>query len=212
MFRTIIAVLGCVVCLSPAYAQDKATTSSGWYWRFGQSPSLENNEGGGFRWWFPKGGSATNDIDYLLTNNVSGVQVGRWFHVKYETWKYDGGNVMGSNDGCTTPSARVIIRKQNDGALTDPDGRWWAYAHPIWTNWQGSQGTFEIWVEIKPSNFTNVFGANGSTRVSQFNTALANVGEIGLTFGDCNFFGHGEKLRGDVGGAKGRLIRFRLID
>jgi len=108
---------------------------------------------------------------------------------------------------CTTPaSAHLLIERKGDDLATDYY-RWWS--NPLKVPLQ--TGQFSVTVPLTPDQWSGLFGeqANSSAAATRgFNQALANAGEIGMTFGGGCFFCHGVNVSG--GKANFVVTEFRI--
>ena len=129
---------------------------------------------------------------------------------------FDGGNRLEVSvkiycpDGCSfkdtegkTPAAiTVMVRKKEDDALTDADGRFWCGGARIIM----APGTYSVTCLLDRSAWTNVDGQRPSAEA--WNSMLNNLGEVGVTFGG-TFFGHG--VRVNSGSAVISMLNFDAI-
>ena len=105
---------------------------------------------------------------------------------------------------CIVPaSTRIMIEQRNDD-LQASSGRWWSVAGLLLRD-----GSASLTVPLTPDAWSNVDGINGIVVPDQFAAALANVGNIGLTFGGGCFFGHGVFV--SSGTASFTLTKFEVV-
>ena len=104
--------------------------------------------------------------------------------------------------------AHVRFLLQNGPISLDAHGRWWS--NPIAVKLQ--PGSFTLRVPLDPGQWSNVWGQVGdlddSTRAG-FAHVLANISEMGFTFGGGFFFGHGVRVSG--GSARFILTGFDVL-
>jgi hypothetical protein len=97
------------------------------------------------------------------------------------------------NNTCNASAAvRLFLQRRGD----DMSGkgpyefyRWWSNAGTVL-----KQGTFTVDVPLQPALWTSVFGKHGDTNPGAFAAAMADLGNIGVTFGGGCFFGHGVRI------------------
>lgn len=113
-------------------------------------------------------------------------------------------------DGCSfkategnTPAAiTVMVRKKDDDALTDADGRFWCGGARIIM----APGTYSVTCRLDRSAWTNVDGLRPSDKA--WNNTLNNLGEVGVTFGG-SFYGHGVHM--NSGSAVISMLKFDVV-
>lgn len=158
----------------------------------------------------PLGGLATGSINYI-TEDYTGVprSITMVFRVDTEpgsVFNYDftGDGLNSPSHGCVTPpSVTLLLEKQGDDMQAE-DSRWWAGNAAVDT----SNGTnITVTVPIDPAYWTNVQGKPGTTRPSGFQSAVQNLGHIGMTFGGGCSYGHGLNVTGH---AKFTLVSYTI--
>ena len=122
---------------------------------------------------------------------------------------------------CDEPKAdfSIMIEHQHDRALSQDGYRWWAFANR-YTFFNGSQDTGQITISVPltPENWITVNGepatqttpdaTSGIIPYNYFVNTLANIGDVGITFGGGCFAGHGAYL--DQGTATFTLISYTV--
>jgi len=98
-------------------------------------------------------------------------------------------------------TVRLFFEQQNDD-LSDPNGRWWAYASVYDLGSQDGQ-TLTFTVPFTSDQWSNV---DGQFNAEAFSAALQNIGWVGMTFGGQKFAGHGVAI--SSGSAKYVLIAY----
>jgi hypothetical protein len=108
---------------------------------------------------------------------------------------------------CVSPATvHLFIEHANDDFLTETY-QWWA----IPSSAVLAAGTVTLTAPITPDQWSDMYGNVGnldSTRLAGFSDALANVGNIGMTFGGGCFLVHGVNISG--GTAQFNLIDFQI--
>ena len=119
--------------------------------------------------------------------------------------------VFDSTNICTpeNPAVRLFFAKKNWIRGGDY-ARWWA--NPINPAYMGSyvlaNGLVTLSVPFDPAQWTSVMGVRGSDNVAEFTKAIANINEVGVTFGGGCFFGHGVAVTN--GTATFKVTRFEV--
>lgn len=94
---------------------------------------------------------------------------------------------------CDRPAAvRLFLQRRDDdmsGAGQYEFYRWWSNAGTVL-----KEGTFTVNVALEPALWTSVFGKTGDSNPAAFAEAMANLGNVGVTFGGGCFFGHGVRI------------------
>jgi hypothetical protein len=112
------------------------------------------------------------------------------------------------NPGTTPANFHLLLEHSGDGSLTNPDYRWWS--NPISYTLQDTNGLVKLDVPLDPSDWSNVDGQFGSADVAAFAATLSHMGNIGLTFGGGDYFGHGAYL--DQGSATFNVVSFSILE
>ena len=73
---------------------------------------------------------------------------------------------------------------------TSCEVRWWSVTYV-----ELHEGEFTLTASLSPDQWTSVFGQRGTEVPSEFNTAIAQLANIGFTFGG-TFAGHGVYVTG----------------
>lgn len=95
-----------------------------------------------------------------------------------------------------TPAVRLFVQQQGDdlsGAGAYAYARWWSNPAAV----DLALGTFTLTATLAPNSWSGIFGEQGGSSAAAtagFQTAIAHIGNIGVTFGGC-FFGHGADLK-----------------
>lgn len=124
---------------------------------------------------------------------------------------------------CDEPEAdfSIMIEHKNDRALSQDGYRWWAFASR-YTFFNGSQDTGQITISVPltPANWITVYGEpatqttpDSTSEIIPYNyfvSTLANIGDVGMTFGGGCFAGHGAYL--DRGTATFKLISYTITE
>jgi hypothetical protein len=164
------------------------------YWTIGpiingtsDSPNMPMNptaEGAGWLFSFPIG---VDGVHYVTTG-WTGSLVGKTITM---TFSISGGpDFVGLNSGQPDPNGVPSVRLyfQQAGDNWDTDGfRWWSI-NP--NSVALAPGSFTISVPVSPDLWSGIFGEKGTDKPALWNAAVANVANVGFTFGS-EFFGHG---------------------
>ena len=121
------------------------------------------------------------------------------------------GNTCVDNSGDMPTFFSLFIEHAGDQNLSTNYWRWWSYGKAGFQwNLRPTEGTVTVTVPLVLANWSTVYGYDTSaTAQAGFADTLANMGNIGMTFGGGCFAGHGAFL--DAGGvASFTVTRFRI--
>lgn len=101
-----------------------------------------------------------------------------------------------NNTGTHPASVRLFLQRKMDGAMQNEFYRWWS--NPLHIVLAGGQHS--ITVPLTPDQWSSVKGKKGGDEADPeatagFHDVLANIENIGMTFGGGSFFGHGINVR-----------------
>lgn len=116
---------------------------------------------------------------------------------KVQSWNY---KLEPTNNGNHPASVAFIMQRKGDD-MRGANGRFWATSRAVLEH-----GNRVLKIKINRHNFINVLGKKPS--ISVWNSMLANLGRVGVTFGGGSFYGHGVNVTG--GTAKFKMERFRF--
>jgi hypothetical protein len=119
----------------------------------------------------------TNRVSITLTTTIA-ASAGT-------VWQYPPDDCHG------TPATMRLMLQRNGDDLTGDYGRFWATVGLLL-----APGTRTITVPLTPEAWSSVNGKRGDTVPQEFASLLADVGNIGVTFGGGCFFGHGVWVTG----------------
>lgn len=152
----------------------------------------------------PKPGKGTG-IDYLVTNEKKykiPLLTGSVSINANVTTTGDASVIFSSktekdnSSGGLPPNVRLFFESDTKNLANKPYGRWWA--NP--SSWfLLPNGSVTLSNPLTPDKWSSVLGemGNASTNaIAGFSDAMANVKQIGVTFGGGNFFGHGVNVSG----------------
>src|SRR5262245_6631367 len=108
------------------------------------------------------------------------------------------------------PPARVRLylqRAGDNGSGAGPYQHYRYWGHPDVV--LGAARDYEVSVELKPENWSDVFGASGNEHPQAFADAVANAGVIGFTFGGM-FAGHGIYVKQGTGSVRFVLKEYSI--
>lgn len=98
-----------------------------------------------------------------------------------------------ADNNCDNPAAvRLFLQRQGDdmsGAGQYEFYRWWSNAGTAL-----KEGAVTVDVALEPALWTSVFGKTGDNNPAAFAEAMANIGNVGVTFGGGCFYGHGVRI------------------
>jgi hypothetical protein len=103
------------------------------------------------------------------------------------------GNLQSDNTCDTPANVRPYFERMNDNG--GEFYRWWA--NPI--SYVLAPGSVTLNVPLTPDQWSSVngkFGNYDTESLAGFQTALQNIGQVGMTFGGGCFFGHGVNVSG----------------
>ena len=182
-------------------------------WSFRYSPGMPANPAatdGGWQFSFPN----RNGVEYLTTSappasasqsiiaTIEIQTVGAPFF-EYRTE---------AENTCETP-ATVRLFFQRHGDNMSGDGpyefyRWWSN-NPV--AYQLSAGQVSLVGDLTdPTQWTSVLGQRGDANAPMFRAALADLGQVGFTFGGGCFFGHGVYVTPGSGQAVFKATQFMV--
>jgi hypothetical protein len=155
---------------------------------------------GGWSFEFPNSGGHVNYVQTPFNATKTLTSVSITFRVDSSSPQYQ---VLDPGD---TPPAtfRLFFEQRNDN-LSEPNGRFWADSS-IYNLGSEDGQTLTITVPLTFDHWTNVDGQGGDEQA--FDTALKNIGWIGMTFGGQSFAGHGVAMTS--GTAKYTLINYSV--
>ena len=107
-----------------------------------------------------------------------------------------------ASNTCDAPaSVRLFVQRRGDNMSGDGAYefyRWWSRS----AAYVLSTGSIVLVGDLTdPSQWTSVFGKSGDTNEPSFRAALADLGDVGFTFGGGCFYGHGVYVTPNTGGA-----------
>ncbi len=190
-------------------------------WHFLYSPGMAAPHQGTGGWFFPfpqypaaslpcRNDQACPGVHYLVTapgSSLTGyhriVMAGRIVVTGNPRFQY---RTEPANTCDFPASVRLFIERKGDDLYHDYY-RWWS--NPLHVELK--EGYFRLVVLLTPSEWSSVFGHFGNSSgaaAAGFRAALANAGNIGMTFGGGCFFGHGVNISG--GAASFVVTAFRV--
>jgi hypothetical protein len=182
--KTIFALLLLAAC--------NAAAAQGWEIRYSTGVSLTAHvEGQEFSFDFPRSPGSVNYVTKPETL-AAGVAASATFTITTAgdpVFDYH----TAANNTCDSPATvRLFLQRQGDnlsGAGQYEFYRWWANAGTVL-----KEGTFTVSVPLQPSLWTSVFGKKGDANPRAFAAAIADLGNVGVTFGGGCFYGHGVRI------------------
>jgi hypothetical protein len=95
-------------------------------------------------------------------------------------------------EGPVPARVRLFLQQRGDLATAaEASKRWWSVSYVD----LNGPGEFTLSARLAPAQWSNVFGKNGAAAPDEFETCLANLENIGFTFGGM-FAGHGVYVTG----------------
>jgi hypothetical protein len=104
-----------------------------------------------------------------------------------------------ASNTCALPpaSVRAFFYSQLSTLRHNYTNEWWANTSNSYYILQDTNGTsVTLSVSFNPANWSSVYGVLGNQDVKDFTAALANINDIGLSYGGGCFFGHGVSVSG----------------
>jgi hypothetical protein len=146
-------------------------------------PTNPNPSGATWSFNFPQ-----KDGVHYVTTQTSGSLVGKTLHLKFTIAGTETAfTALNAGQPDTAAPAQVHLYFQQAGDNWDTDGyRWWSNPKGVML----ANGTFTLDVPVTPDQWTGIFGEKGTDKPALWNAAVANVMNVGFTFGG-EFFGHG---------------------
>jgi len=117
--------------------------------------------------------------------------------------------VMQADNTCPTSATVRLFLERKDDDFSQEFYRWWS--NPMVYDLQPTPGDVTMTVPLTPDQWSSVYGKVGNlnaTTQAGFQDALANLGNIGMTFGGGCFFGHGVNISG--GTARFVLVSYAI--
>jgi len=100
-------------------------------------------------------------------------------------------HALKADNVCGGPSTlQLYFQRYGDNGMNE-FGRWWSSTRAVL-----GPGQQEIVVPLNGEGWSSVYGKFGKDAPLMFADALANVGQIGMTFGGGCFAGHGVNING----------------
>ena len=166
----------------PVIIPPQPPANGGWFFQFSPGMTVPQAYGnGGFTFSFP----STDGVHYLA--KPQGTPLGGAISITYSIdaspgavfdYRTAADNTCGPGfPGTVTP----YVHAANDSAFQSEFGRWFG----VGFKQELVAGSFMIGAPFysDPSLWVSVYGKNGKDYLAQFQGALANVAEVGLTFG-----------------------------
>jgi len=128
------------------------------------------------------------------------------------------GDTFGGINGATPAFVRLFIEANlpSDGSATCVGGNqnvnnfWWADVDFYTFTDGGSGGTVAMTVSLNPANWSGICGHPASADAAGFDLALANIKQVGLSFGSDFFFASGVGVDGTTGTANFQLLDYTI--
>ena len=172
-------------------------------WNFEYSPSMPSHPraaGSAWQFEFPDKKAVSylttaqrpNSASQSITASITIETVGSPFFV----YRTEAGNTCGGQ-----ATVRLYFQRRGDNMTGDgayEHYRWWS--NPVAYNLES--GSVDLVGNLAdPSAWTSVLGKSGAQNEAAFRAALADIGNVGLTFGGGCFFGHGVYVEPGTGQA-----------
>ena len=153
-------------------------------WTIAYSPSMPatlSGEEGGYYFDFP---TSTDGVHYVIRRAPS-VQMGQTVTIRFAL--EGNGRLLAAENGAQG-QVRLFLQRVNDRLTgNEPYKRWWSVALVNLV----SPGEYTLSVKIEPRAWLSVWGATGDTVPAEFAECMANLANVGFTFGGGNHAGHG---------------------
>ena len=164
-----------------AWAADDTT------WTVSYSPSLPpalSRNAEGYFFDFP-----TRYGVHYVTRRASSVRMGQTITMVFSL---QGTGKLVATEGRSAAKVRLFLQRQGDTLTAqEPYKRWWSLPHVELV----SPRSFTLSVKIDPREWSSVFGVRGNAAPAEFADCIANLENVGFTFGG-DFAGHGVDVNG----------------
>ncbi|HZW55251.1 MAG TPA: hypothetical protein VFF30_03095 [Nitrososphaerales archaeon] len=126
------------------------------------------------------------------------------------------GNPDGGNPAVSFVRLFVQSNLPNDHSSTctgrgNVNNYWWADpASGSYTFGTGGSGPVTLSIPLNPADWSNICGQFGTSNTAAFDSALANIKFIGLSFGSYYFFANGMGVDGTTGTATFQLVSYTI--
>ena len=128
------------------------------------------------------------------------------------------GDTFGGANLATPAFVRLFIEANlpSDGSATCVGGNqnvenfWWADVDSYTFTPGGSGGPITLTVSLNPANWSGICGNPASADPAGFDLAIANIKQVGLSFGSGFFFASGVGVDGTTGGANFQLLSYSV--
>lgn len=128
------------------------------------------------------------------------------------------GDTFGGINLATPAFVRLFVEANlpADGSATCVGGHanvnnyWWADAAFYTFTPDGSGGTITLTAPLNPTQWSGICGNPGSADPASFDLAIANIKNVGLSFGSGYFFASGVGVDGATGSANFQLISYTV--
>lgn len=155
----------------------------------------------------------TTTTDSSVLGNLNGKTLTATIHIDADSGALFvfGGELPGWNTGNQPANCRLFFSSSASTynlniATAKEDNYWWSHVGvSVITN---NLGTVSFSDNLDPSHWSNANGHLASNRLAGFNQAVANVRQIGLSFGGGSFFDVGVALNNGTGPATFTLLSF----
>jgi hypothetical protein len=181
----VIALLLAAASAGSQQSVAHAESASGWTIAFspGMPPSMKGSEGG-YYFDFPPA-----DGVHYVTSAAPSVRLNQTITMRFVVV---GDGRLVPTEGNPPARVRLFLQQRGDRmTASEPFKRWWSVPHVDLIG----RREFILTARLAPSQWSNVFGRNGSASPDEFKNCLAALGEIGFTFGGM-FAGHGVYVTG----------------
>jgi hypothetical protein len=126
------------------------------------------------------------------------------------------GDTFGGINSATPAFVRLFIQANlpNDGSAScvggnsNVDNYWWADVSSYTFVTGGSGGTITLTASLNNANWSGICGNPASSNPTGFDSAIANIKYVGLSFGSGYFFASGVGVDGTTGTAAFQLISY----
>lgn len=124
-----------------------------------------------------------------------------------------GGQISGWNTGGAPANTRLFIGTiasaySNRNYTANPSAYWWSSVG--FSSISASTGTVSFSDTFDPAHWSNANGQSATGKLAEFGYAVANIAQIGLSFGGGSFYDVGVAVFNGTGSASFRLNTFTV--
>ena len=206
------------------WAVFEQTTQPNGNLNFHPAAHADNIPTGGVQFAMPNAtGASPTFVNYLLNNFTVALTESSSITATINVAPASGvpaflGDTFGGFNNATPAFVRLFIEANlpSDGSAGCVGGNqnvenfWWADVQAYTFTSGGSGGPITMTVSLNPANWSGICGNPASANPAGFHQALANIKQVGLSFGSGSFFASGVGVDGSTGGATFQVISYTV--